>query len=314
MQLANTSPAGPLAQPHVRLATRADAGAIQRLLRLSAYIHVHVDWHVPGDWLGTPGFVVYTREDDGDAEAIVACLAVGADPPPAAWARVAVTRSVAAFGQCEALWAAVLAGLEPDINEVAWFITDNWPLHWLDRLGFVPVSTVLGFRKDDLEPVSYSAPPGLDIRPALMEELPALAEMEAAAFEPRWRHSAQSLYLAWRQSLSFDVATLDGRPVGFQFSTGGGSSAHLARMTVDPQWQGLGVGAALMTRALEGYRRRKLRGVTLNTQEDNVVSQRLYGRFGFRPSGQKYPVWSYYPSPGDPPAANSEGARWNAGN
>ena len=37
-----------------------------------------------------------------------------------------------------------------------------------------------------------------------------------------------SLYLAWRQSLSFDVALLDGQPVGFQFSTGGGGGAHLS--------------------------------------------------------------------------------------
>jgi len=297
MQLANSSPARPLVDPHVRPATRADAGAIQRLLRLGAYIHLHVDWHVPGDWLGTPGFVVYARDAsaDADTDTIVACLAVGADPLPAAWVRVAATRTVAAYDQCAAMWAAVLAGLEPEITEVAWFITDNWPLRWLDRLGFTLVSTVLGFRKSDLEPVSVSAPRGLDIRPALVEELPALAEMEAAAFEPRWRHSAQSLYLAWRQSLSFDVATLDGRPVGFQFSTGGNGNAHLARMTVDPQWQGLGIGGALMAQALEGYRQRKVRTVTLNTQEDNLVSQQLYGRFGFRPTGQKYPVWSYYP-------------------
>lgn len=295
-----------MAYPHVRRATRADAGAIQQLLQLGAYIHLHVDWRVPGDWLGTPDFVVYTRAADTDADTVAACLAVGADPLPAAWVRVAATRTVAAYGQCEAMWAAVLEGLEPDINEVAWFITDNWPLHWLDRLGFVPVSTVLGFRKDDLEPVPFSAPVGLDLRPALMEELPALAEMEAAAFEPRWRHSAQSLYLAWRQSLSFDVATLDGQPVGFQFSTGGNGSAHLARMTIHPQWQGQGIGAALMARALEGYGRRKVRGVTLNTQEDNIASQRLYGRFGFRPTGQKYPVWSYYPWTGDTPRVAKE--------
>ena len=295
MQLANSASGDSLARPHVRLATRLDAAAVQRLLRLGVYVHVHVDWRPPGDWLGTDGFVVYTRHSDTADETIVGCLAVGADPLPAAWARVAAVESVAAYGHFEAMWAAVRDGLDPAIEEVAWFITDNWPARWLDRLAFVPTNTVLGFRKDDLESVPYTAPPGLDIRPALMEELPALAEMEAAAFEPRWRHSAQSLYLARRQSLSFDVAVLDGQLAGFQFSTGGSGGAHLARMTVHPQWQGLGIGAALMARALEGYRRRRVRAVTLNTQEDNVVSQRLYSRFGFRPTGQKYPVWSYYP-------------------
>jgi ribosomal protein S18 acetylase RimI-like enzyme len=298
MQMANSPISDPLLRQHVRRATPADAGMLQWLMRQGVYVHVHVDWHLPGDWLGTPGFVVYTTNAQTKTERVVACLAVGADPLPAAWVRVAVVDSVAAFNKCAVMWAAVLEDLDPAIEEICWFVTDNWPLHWLDRLGLEPSSTVLSFRKDDLTVAPYTAPVGLDIRPALVEELPALAEMEAAAFEPRWRHSAQSLYLAWRQSISFDVAVLDGQPVGFQFSTGGGGGAHLARMTISPERQGQGVGAALLARALEGYGQRKLRHVTLNTQADNLASQRLYARFGFAPTGSKYPVWSYYPTLG----------------
>lgn len=298
MQMANSPIGDPLLRQNVRQATSADAGKIQSLMRNGVYIHVHVDWHVPGDWLGRPGFVVYTRRAGRSDERVAGCLAVGADPLPTAWVRVAAVDSVAAFDLCAAMWAAVVDELDPAIEEIAWFVTDNWPLRWLDRLGLEPSSTVLSFRKDDLTISSapYTAPAELDIRPVLVEELPALAQIEAAAFEPRWRHSAQSLYLAWRQSISFDVAVLDGQPVGFQFSTGGGSGAHLARMTVSPERQGQGIGAALLAWALEGYGRRKLRHVTLNTQADNLASQRLYTRFGFAPTGQKYPVWSYYPS------------------
>jgi ribosomal protein S18 acetylase RimI-like enzyme len=298
MQMANSPIGDPLLRQNVRRATAADAGMLQWLMRKGVYVHVHVDWHVPGDWLGTPGFVVYTINPQTQSERVVACLAVGADPLPTAWVRVAVVDSVAAFSKCEAMWATVLEELDPAIEEIAWFVTDNWPLHWLDRLGLEQSSTVLSYRKDDLTLAPYTAPPGLDIRPALVEELPALAAIEAAAFEPRWRHSAPSLYLAWRQSISFDVAVLDGQPVGFQFSTGGGGGAHLARMTISPERQGQGVGAALLARALEGYGQRKLRHVTLNTQADNLASQRLYARFGFAPTGSKYPVWSYYPTPG----------------
>lgn len=296
MQMANSPTSDPLLRQNVRRATAADAGMLQWLMRNGVYVHVHVDWHVPGDWLGTPGFVVYTRHTGRSDESAAGCLAVGADPLPAAWVRVAVVDSVAAFEPCAAMWAVVVAGLDPAIEEISWFVTDNWPLHWLDRLGLEPSSTVLTLQKEGLSMAPYMSPRGLDIRPVLVEELPALAEIEAAAFEPRWRHSAQSLYLAWRQSISFDVAVLDGQPVGFQFSTGGGGGAHLARMTVSPEQQGQGIGAALLARALDGYGRRKLRHVTLNTQADNLASQRLYSRFGFAPTGQKYPVWSYYPS------------------
>ena len=47
-------------------------------------------------------------------------------------------------------------------------------------------------------------------------------------------------------------------------------------MTVSPERQGQGIGAALLARALEGYGQRQLRTVTLNTQADNLASQRLY--------------------------------------
>lgn len=294
MQMANSAVGDPLLRRHVRPATPTDAGAIQRLIRAGVYVHVHVDWHLPGDWLGQPGFVVYTRWEREDGQ-IVACLGIGADPLPAAWVRVAAVESVAAFAQCEVMWVSVLETLDPAIGEVAWFLTDNWPQRWLERLGLARSSTVLSFRKDDLEAAPYAAPPGLAIRPVLAEDMPVLAEIEMAAFEPRWRHSARGLQLAWRQALSFDVALLDGVPAGYQLSTGGSGNAHLARMTVDPRHQGRGIGAALLTHALQGYRRRKVYSVTLNTQQDNVISQRLYGRFGFQPTGHQYPVWSYYP-------------------
>lgn len=310
MQLANSPVGDPILRRHVRRATRADAAAVQRLLRMGVYIHLHVDWRLPGDWLGTPGFVVYDKSWDADNGAppahptrsrpanITSCLAVSADPPPAAWVRVAAADSAAGYAQSEAMFAATLAGLDPEVGEIAWFMTDNWPLHWLDRLGFNQVSTVLAYRKEGLEYGPFAAPPGLDVRPVLVEELPALAAIEVAAFEPRWRHSAESLYLAWRQSASFDVALLEGELAGFQFSTSYNGNAHLVRMTVRPDRQGMGIGAALLAHALDGYRARRLRSVTLNTQADNVASQRLYGRFGFQPTGSRYPVWAYYPARG----------------
>jgi ribosomal protein S18 acetylase RimI-like enzyme len=272
-------------------------------MRMGVYVHVHIDWRPPGDWLGTPGFMVYDKAwHDGEHRSghrrapagIASCLAVGADPPPAAWVRVAAVESNAGFGQTQAMFTDILEHLDPAITEIAWFLTEYWPLHWLERMGFEPVNEVIAFRKHDLTIPPYSAPADLQIRPVLLEELPALAAIEAAAFEPRWRHSAQDLSRAWRHSLSFDVAAIDGQPVAFQLSTGGQGSAHLSRMTVHPDYQGLGIGAALLAKAIDGYRLQNIHTVSLNTQSDNLPSQRLYERFGFQPTGYSYPVWSYF--------------------
>lgn len=260
---------------------------------MGVYVHIHVDWRLPGEWLNRPGFVVY----EGDAAGrITGCMAVAAEPPPAAWVRVAAVESHAAFNQAQAMFDRIVSEIDPQIKEIAWFLTDYWPLQWLERMGFVPVSEVLGYSKTGLDAPPVVAPPGLEIRPLLMEDIPALAAIETAAFEPRWRHSAQDLALAWRHTVNFTVALLDGEPAGFQFSTGGDGKAHLSRMTVHPAKQGQGIGAALLADALENYRLQNIRSVTLNTQSDNQASRRLYERFGFQPTGYSYPVWSYFPT------------------
>ena len=302
MQLANSKTGDPVLRRFVRRAAGEDAAVVQKLLRMGVYVHIHIDWRLPGEWLERPGFVVYDlqnagggRERGGSSE-VVACLAVAAEPPPAAWVRVAAVESTAGFAQTEVMFAQILEDLDPRIDEIAWFLTDYWPLHWLERLGFVPVSEVIGYRREGVDAPAYSLPPGLAIRPLLMDDIPALEAIEAAAFEPRWRHSAADLFLAWRHSINFTVALLDGMLVAYQFSTGGDGNAHLSRMTVHPAQQGKGIGAALLANALENYRLQNIRTVTLNTQTDNLPSRRLYERFGFEATGFSYPVWSFFPS------------------
>ena len=299
MQMANSRTGDPTLRRHVRQAVRSDAAALQKLLRTGVYVHVHVDWRPPGEWLGSPGFVVYDEGAAGEMPGeqatgnITACMAVTADPPPAAWVRAAAAKSTAGFSQAEAMFAEILENLDPAIEEISWFMADYWPLHWLERLGFEPSIEVLAYFKEDLTIPPFKTLPELQVRPLLIEDIPALVEMETAAFEPRWRHSAADLNLAWRNSLSFDVALLDGKPVAYQVSTGGDGNAHLARVTVHPERQGLGIGATLLATAIDKYRLQNIRTVTLNTQSDNQASHRLYERFGFRLTGHSYPVWSY---------------------
>jgi ribosomal-protein-alanine N-acetyltransferase len=278
----------------VRQAVRSDAAALQRLLRDAAFVHLHADWHLPGDWLGEEGFVLH-MEPPGrplSPPGLDGCLVIAADPLPAAWVRVAATRPEDGFPLLLDMLDAVLPELDPRINEIAWFVTDEWPEPWLEGLGFDLVTDVITFEKDDLRLAPYRPPAGLEIRPVRMDDFPVLAEIEAAAFEPMWRHSAEGLVLAWRQSVLFDVALVDGQPAGFQFSTRTYGGAHLARMTVRPDMQGQGIGASLLAEAIAQFEAKNLRRISLNTQRDNLISQRLYKRFGFVESGQAFPVWA----------------------
>ncbi len=290
----------------IRTGSRSDAQGITRLLERAPYSHLHADWHYPGDWLGSSGFVIQDKAKRssvadsltgrlfGSPHKISACLAVAADPPPAAWVRVAAIE--AAAGGQEVLAALFVGAIDylrdTAVSQLGWLLVESWPTPWIRGLGFERQNHVDTFVKNGLDVPAIRTNSDLLVRPVRATDLELLEQIEAEAFEPLWRHSVSSLTLARRHAFCFDVAELDGRVVGFQFSTLVRSGAHLSRMTVAPAFQGGGVGSTLLVNAFEQYRRQGIETITLNTQSDNSNSRGLYQRFGFRPNGQRFPVWA----------------------
>lgn len=286
--------------PHLRgrLATAADAPAIHQLLRRAAYQHLHVDWHLPGDWLDTPGAVLVETAKSHPAGPghLCACLAVGADPPPAAWVRIFALNQIRnASLLLETMLQWVLPYLRAEgVNQLGWLPREGLSPHWVEASGFTLINQVETFVKEGLN-VPHDTRPNenVQIRPVRAPDLPRLAAIEAEAFEPLWRHSAGSLRRGWHHARSFHVALLDGQIVGFQYSAESDRSyaAHLVRLTVSSTAQRKGIGSALMIAALDSYRRQGVRRVSLNTQADNMASKRLYRKFNFEPVGERLPVW-----------------------
>lgn len=290
----------------VRTAQQSDAAAITRILREGLYSHIHADWHYPAEWLGTPSFVVLPQTDIATNRkrmasklfarqpTLAACLAVAADPKPAAWVRLA---AIANRTEGRKVMASMLSAIaEPlrdeKVSQIAWLLVEDWPETWLPDLGFEHTNEVITYSKLGTNTPRISQPSDLQILPAESADLAALAEIESRAFDPLWRHSELSLSLAKQQALSFDVAWFEETPVGFQFSSSTRRGAHLSRITVDKNAQKSGIGSALLAHALDGYARRGISSITLNTQLDNIASQKLYEKFGFERNGERFPVWN----------------------
>jgi ribosomal protein S18 acetylase RimI-like enzyme len=288
-----------------RVATRSDTSGIMSLLRTAVYNHMHVDWYLPGDWIGNPGFVVipksngsspqktFTEKLLGPRSPVHACLAVTPDPEPAAWVRVAAideyVTPMRALSDMVELAADNLqtAGME----SIAWLTIQDWPNQWLAKMGFQKATFIETYIKESNTLPEVPQIPNLTFRHVYENDLERLAQIEAKAFAPMWRHSARGLELARHQAFSFDVAQLEDRIVGFQLSTPSDYGAHLVRLTVDPDLHRSGIGSALLAYAFQGYHKRGRNRITLNTQIDNEASKYLYKKFGFFASGQRFPVW-----------------------
>ncbi|NJN54805.1 MAG: GNAT family N-acetyltransferase [Anaerolineae bacterium] len=278
----------------IRVAVRSDASAVTHLLETAVTRHLHADWYMPSDWLGSAGFVILPKPMPsplssafrfvGVREQALACYCAAADVPELAWVRLAALS--ADLPNPDAVLAEMLRRVEAHLQrrhiaQVAWMPATFWPDTWLEEMGFALHNQMETYVKEETAVPTFPLPSSLTIRPITDNDFETLAELETAAFTPLWRHSAHALRLASHQALSFDVAWMGGTAVGFQLSAHSSTGAHLVRLTIHPSCQGQGVGSALLTHALTRYYRHGLTHVSLNTQVDNLASQHLYRKFWF---------------------------------
>lgn len=279
----------------IRPVKRSDRGEIFRLLREATFVHVHADWHLPSDWLGTPAFVISEMAQEGNSQRqVLGCIAAAADPLPAAWMRLVALENISS---AQDILAEMLEAILPrlrlqGIDQLAWLPARYWPQQWFGELGFEIGNWIITFVKEDLE-LPTAPYRDVSIRPVMADDLPRLVELEEKSFDPLWRHSLNGLRLAMNQAISFQVALMNQQQVGFQYSVPGQhpDNVHLVRITVDSKVQSQGIGSALLRAALNDYRRIGATSVSLNTQLDNISSHRLYRRFGFRRIDDDIPLW-----------------------
>ena len=305
MELANQRQDQKKKPPEIRIASRSDAANIMDLLQFATRRHIHVDWYLPTDWIGAKTFLVQVQTEVGsDVPTLTnrlfdpkidlqAAMAITAEPLPAAWVRLAAVKNdLDSKGTIKTLMDPILVQLkEAGVTAIGWLAIESWPNQWLGELGFVHETDIVTYRKTDVTIPKARADQAVEIRPVETGDFERLAEIEKLAFTPLWRHSADALKKAQSQAFSFDVAVFADHVVGFQLSARGQHGVHLARLTVDPSFQGQGIGFSLLSHAFAGYHKSGLYEVSLNTPANNQASKILYEKFGFVATQDIFPVW-----------------------
>jgi len=205
---------------------------------------------------------------------------------------------------------ALLHELERSLAErgVTWIgYMDEYRLGWarrlLERAGYHFHTRVVSY-ETPLHTPPTAGNAAVTVRPATAADLPAVAQVDAAAFGPLWAYREQVLCAVYGEVAYFEVAEHAGEVVGYILCTVyQRDRVHIVRLAVAPHAQRQGVGARLLAEAYDDFARQDIRWVTLNTQEENVRSQRLYQRFGFQATGEEMDVWGKEVPPSGSPVA-----------
>jgi len=270
-----------------RPATRADRTAILQLIRGHRRTQLALDWWSLEEWLEAPTAWVVERM----GQIVAFWLGVQVDSP-VAWLRgVAVADGedpVALFRQLWPHFARALA--RQGAEQVVGMAYGEWLESVYQAVGFARRTVVITLRKDDWRIPEIPAIPA-HIRRAALTDIPRIAEVDRRAFEPMWWYGPTILTRAWRQVPHFIVAEEEGEIIGYAFTDLYGMHGHIVRLAVHPAHQGRAIGARLLAESLRYLIDLGAYPITLNTQIENRISQALYRRFGFRPTGQEISIW-----------------------
>ncbi|GAB4501553.1 MAG: hypothetical protein Fur0035_10950 [Anaerolineales bacterium] len=272
----------------LRPARPDDQTRLADLIRLGTHLHRHLDWRPPLEWLGAPEYWLLERD-----QVLTAALACPPDPASVAWLRLFVhDQRVSLRESWLSLWSAARQALSAPLT-VAAIGLEPWLGEILQESQFQLSERVVFLEYDNFAARRDVPPPGITLRPMNFQDLPAVAALDAAAFAPLWRNSLASLQRAFRLAGIASLALRGEEIVGYQISTRGAASVHLARLAVSPVAQRSGVGAALVRDLFAQAQRFDLYQVTVNTQASNLHSLALYQKLGFERTGESYPVYTY---------------------
>ena len=175
---------------------------------------------------------------------------------------------------------AVTACQSVDALGISFIGDDRWLVPHLERSGFTRAGEIVGLHRAG----SYLPREGnltSWVRPAEGRDLDAIVEVDWSAFALTWRNGPQTTREFLAQMPHFLVAEEQGRVVGYVCGTNQGRSGHVVRLAVHQDVQRRGVGTRLLREILQRMSGTGVRGLSLNTQRENVQSQLFYRSLGF---------------------------------
>lgn len=274
-----------------RSAGEEDRSRLANLLHFETYVHRHLDWRRPLDWLGYEPYLIL--ESGGK---LLSALACPPDPPGVAWIRLFATTTRFDPGEAWAsLWPQTLAELRAtSVAHAAAIPLQDWFRSIIEASNFSHTYNVvvLDWQPEERAPLSDSKS-SAKIRLMTEADISGVVDVDRQAFAPLWQNSKEAVKLALKQAGLATLIEEGGHILAFQISTRGSQGLHLARLATHPEHQGRGLALALVSDLQQRVLRRGENLLTVNTQDNNDPSLALYEKLGFNLTKERFPVYQY---------------------
>jgi [ribosomal protein S18]-alanine N-acetyltransferase len=122
--------------------------------------------------------------------------------------------------------------------------------------------------------------PGVALRAASLDDLPALTVLDAQCFDDFWGYRTEELSGLLSRERCTLAETAEGELIGYTLATVSRGAAMLSRLCTAPQARRMGVGAALLADVGAWCRQAGASTIALCTQEENAASRALYASAG----------------------------------
>lgn len=273
----------------LREAEAGDKPRLANLIHFETYVHRHLDWRPPLEWVGHKPFLISERNSQ-----LVGAIACPPGPPTTAWIRLFAMSSLVPLNEgWHGLWQESKEMLLRNNSiKILAIPLQEWFKSLLMRSNFFHVRDVVILVWENGIQLPHPKN-SISIRLMKLSDLPAIHHIDCSAFEDEWQNSKEAIEAAYRQASLATVAVQGERILGYQISTGGTHGGHLARLAVRPDEQMRGIGYSLVYDLLAQFKRRGISRVTVNTQQDNLASLKLYEKANFTATGEIFPVYQY---------------------
>lgn len=155
---------------------------------------------------------------------------------------------------------------------------------FFEKSGFNLITKINIYKKNDMN-FPFAINPNVIIRQATYDDIQELREIEDKSFSRYWRFSSEDfIFRILSERNSFFVALIDKKIVGYNYNTLSlnGTDGYYVRIATHPNYRQKQISTTLTSNAINWFRLKNVRRISLSTYADSKVHNQMYQSWGFK--------------------------------